>query len=107
MRWRFAAKTAAGCVFLKDQWLILSKHLDSFSSFNPMQRVLAIRLTGKRACDLFRDGVVRDWVLAVLGAFYGSAGGSPEPAPPVRPEVLATLRALALGAWEVLRHQLE
>jgi hypothetical protein len=35
------------------------------------------------------------------------AGGSPEPAPPVRPEVLATLGALALGAWEVIRHQLE
>jgi hypothetical protein len=79
-------KTAAGCVFLKNQWLILSKHLDSFSSFNPMQRVLAIRLCGKRGCDLFRDGVVRDWVLAVLGACYGSTG--------VEPEVVAGLLAL-------------
>jgi hypothetical protein len=36
-----------------------------------------------------------------------TAGGAPEPAPPARPAVVATLGALALGAWVVVRHLLE
>jgi hypothetical protein len=35
------------------------------------------------------------------------AGGSPEPASSARPAVLATVGALALGTWEVVRHLLE
>jgi hypothetical protein len=36
-----------------------------------------------------------------------TAGGPPEPAPPARPAVWATMGTLALMAWEVIRHQLE
>jgi hypothetical protein len=36
-----------------------------------------------------------------------AAGGSLEPAPPARLAVLASLGALALGTWEVVRHLLE
>jgi hypothetical protein len=36
-----------------------------------------------------------------------AAGGPPEPAPPARLAVLASLGALALGTWEVVRHLLE
>jgi hypothetical protein len=64
-------KTSAGCSCLLSQFYLIDEHLSIFDGLSPVQRVLAIHLLGRRPCDWFRDGVVRDWTHAYVFAYYG------------------------------------
>jgi hypothetical protein len=64
-------KTSAGCSYLLSQFHLIDEHLSIFDGLSPVQRVLAIHLLGRRPCDWFRDGVVRDWTYAYIFAYYG------------------------------------
>jgi hypothetical protein len=63
-------KTSAGCSYLISQFHFIDEHLSIFDGLSPVQRVLAIHLLGRRPCDWFRDGVVRDWTHAYVFAYY-------------------------------------
>jgi hypothetical protein len=64
-------RTSTGCSYLLSQFNIIDEHLSIFDGLSPVQRVLAIHLLGRRPCDWFRDGVVRDWTYAYVFAYYG------------------------------------
>jgi hypothetical protein len=65
----------AGARWIRDQYVILERHLDSNSALLGSQRRMAIQLTGKRVDDFFAgDPVVTPWLVAVLGASFGAGG---------------------------------
>src|SRR3954466_888822 len=46
--------STAGCDWLLMQWGLMDARLKTHRSFEPSQRVLALRLTGRQSSDLFR-----------------------------------------------------
>ncbi len=63
--------TSAGCSYLLEQWNLISDYLNVFQCLEPVQFALALHLCGRRPCDWFRDGVVRDWTHAYVCASSG------------------------------------
>jgi hypothetical protein len=65
----------AGARWVREQYVILQRHLESNSCLLSSQRYLAIQLLGKRISDVFRgDPLVTQWLVAMLGASYGADG---------------------------------
>src|SRR5712671_4126476 len=69
-----------GCDWLLMQWGLMDARLKTHRSFEPSQRVLALRLTGRQSSDLFRDPVIMAWTRAYLGGIRGVGGYTGEQA---------------------------
>jgi hypothetical protein len=93
-------KTSAGCSYLLEQFNGLLTYLNTFQGLEPVQRVLAIHLCGRRPCDWFRDGVVRDWTYAYVFGIYGDIGVTAEQAC----DLLHADRPPTMGPLEFLHH---
>jgi hypothetical protein len=69
----------AGARWIRAQYLILQRYVESNSCLLSSQRYMAITLLGKRMSDAFRgDPLVAQWLVALLGASHGSGGINPD-----------------------------
>jgi hypothetical protein len=93
-------KISAGCSYLLEQFNGLLTYLNTFQGLEPVQRVLAIHLCGRRPCDWFRDGVVRDWTYAYVFGIYGDTGVTAEKGC----DLLHADRPPTMGPLEYLHH---
>jgi hypothetical protein len=60
-----------GIHYLLSQIELLEEQLQTACSFHPSQRVLAIRLSGRKPENLFTDPVVRQWNIHYLSGLHG------------------------------------
>jgi hypothetical protein len=60
-----------GIHYLLNQIELLEEQLQTTCSFHPSQRVLAIRLSGRKPENLFTDEIVRQWNIHYLSGLHG------------------------------------
>jgi hypothetical protein len=60
-----------GIHYLLSQIELLEEQLQTACSFHPSQRVLAIRLSGRKPENLFTDAIVRQWNIHYLSGLHG------------------------------------
>jgi hypothetical protein len=60
-----------GILYLLSQIELLEEQLQTTCSFHPSQRVLAIRLCGRKPENLFTDPIVRQWNIHYLSGLHG------------------------------------
>jgi hypothetical protein len=61
-----------GIFWMLEQVELLEQHLQTHTSLEPHQRLLAIRLTGRNSRDMFTDPIVKQWNLDYLSGLYGA-----------------------------------
>jgi len=65
-------KSVAGCLWIREKWLVLQKRMQKNISMLPSQRELSIHLLDKHMRDIYNyDSEVARWVVAHLGTLFG------------------------------------